>query len=55
MNCKSCGGNKITEEVTMKDNVKMIDVICVDCGGVCFTKQWQDNSAFIMPFGKQVR
>ena len=55
MNCKSCGSNKITEEVTMKDNVKMIDVICEDCGSVCFTKQWQDNSAFIMPFGKPAR
>jgi len=53
MNCKSCGSNKITEEVTMKDNVKMIDVICEDCGSVCFTKQWQDNSALIMPFGKK--
>ena len=55
MDCKKCGKVKIKVIETMeihKDSSKHIKLSCGECGAFIMYKQYQENEAFIMPFGK---
>jgi len=56
MDCRKCGKDKINVIETIEeraDGSRHIECTCGACGEFLFYKQWQDNSAFIMLFGKK--
>jgi len=55
MDCRKCGKDniKVIETIEIRDDgSKHIKLACGECNAHIMFKQWQDNSAFIMPFGK---
>jgi len=55
MGCRKCGKDniKVIETIEIRDDgSRHIKCTCGECGEYLFYKQWQDNTAFIMPFGK---